>query len=88
MNTIFITVKQTNMYHNWYVTGACFCTGINVNYHYTTGESHSHEQVPVVHVCGKFIQYTSVQSRKDDQKNILSLNPSNFLFLAIQPCHR
>lgn len=52
MNTIFITVKQTNictitsngtnkyMYHYWYVTGACFCTGINVNYHYTTGESH------------------------------------------------
>lgn len=36
MNTIFITVKQTNMYHFWYVTGA----GINVNYHYTTGESH------------------------------------------------
>lgn len=48
----------------------------------------SHEQVPVVHVCGKFIQYTSVQSRKDDQKNILSLNTSNFLFLAVQPCHR
>lgn len=40
MNTIFITVKQTNMYHYWYVTGACFCTWINVNYHYTTGESH------------------------------------------------